>query len=369
MFNSSNPFDSDSIFPTTSVLIVDDQDINIMVLEEILKNDYKVLTANNGKQALEVLRNAEVLPKIILLDLIMPEMNGRDMFEILKADKSIKSIPVIFITSENDSESELLTAGAVDFIRKPFEPEIVKLRVRNQIELKIYRDSLEEQVAEKTEEVIRKTEEAKETLDNALQGLANVIEHRDLESGEHVKRTQLYVETLANYLIDSKSEYASELIDMQPEIIVKSMALHDVGKIAIPDRILLKPGRLDPEEYEIMKTHTTRGREIIGELGDVETSLYLKHCEDICYSHHERWDGKGYPQGLKEYEIPLAARLASLADVYDALVCARVYKAAIPYTESVKIIIEGKGTQFDPLIVDALTVIQNDFQKIAKVYM
>ena len=368
MFDLFDSQDSDSIFPTTAVLVVDDIDMNVMILEEILKDDYIVLTANNGKQALTVLRNAKVLPKIILLDLQMPEMTGREMFEILKSDDAIRSIPVIFITAENDSESELLTAGAVDFIRKPFEPDIVKLRVRNQIELKIYRDSLEEQVAEKTAEVIKKTEEAKETLDNALQGLANVIEHRDLESGEHVKRTQLYVRALADYIIDTKSKYAAELVKLQPEIIVKSMALHDVGKIAIPDRILLKPGRLDPDEYEIMKTHTTRGREIIGELGDVDTSLYLKHCEDICYSHHERWDGKGYPQGLKEDAIPLTARIASLADVYDALVCARVYKAAMPYSEAVRIIVEGKGTQFDPVMVDALVAMQDEFQKISQQY-
>jgi len=359
----------DSISPTTAVLAVDDIDINVMVLEEILKDDYIVLTANNGKQALDVLRKAEVLPKIILLDVQMPEMTGREMFDILKADEVFRRIPVIFITAENDSESELLAAGAVDFINKPFMPEIVKLRVKNQIELKNYSDSLEEMVAKKTEEVIKKTEEAKETLDNALQGLANVIEHRDLESGEHVKRTQLYVKTLADYLIESKSKYAKELMEMQPDIIVKSMALHDVGKIAIPDRILLKPGRLDPDEYEIMKTHTTRGREIIGELGDVDTSLYLKHCEDICFSHHERWDGKGYPQGLKEEEIPLSARLAALADVYDALVCARVYKAAIPYSEAVKIIADGRKTQFDPVITDALVQIQDEFRKVAQEYL
>ena len=155
---------------------------------------------------------------------------------------------------------------------------------------------------------------------------------------------------------------------MQPEIIVKSMALHDVGKIAIPDRILLKPGRLDQEEYDIMKTHTIRGKEIIGELGDIKSSLYLKHCEDICFAHHERWDGKGYPRGLKGKEIPLAARMASLADVYDALVCARVYKAAMPYTEAVKIIEEGKGTQFDPVICDALVEVQDEFRKIALQY-
>ena len=351
-----------------TVLVVDDQDINVEILEEILKDQYHILKANNGNQALNVLGNSEVLPKIILLDVMMPEMDGKELFEILKNDEDFKHIPVIFITAENDSEGELLTAGAVDFIRKPFTPEVVRLRVKNQIDLKVYRDDMEQLVVEKTAEVIRKTEEAKDTLDNALQGLANVIEHRDLESGEHVKRTQLYVGTLANYLIESNSCYAEEVFRMEPEIIIKSMALHDVGKIAIPDRILLKPGRLDPEEYEIMKTHTTRGKEIIGELGDVDTSLYLKHCEDICYGHHERWDGKGYPRGLKEDEIPLAARLAALADVYDALVCARVYKAAFPHSESVKIITDGRGTQFDPIIIDSLIQVQKDFQRIAEQY-
>jgi putative two-component system response regulator len=344
-----------------AVLLVDDVDMNVMILEEILKDSYRILTANNGRQALEVLRQAPVLPKIILLDVMMPEMNGREMFEILKADDAFKRIPVIFITAENDSESELLAAGAVDFINKPFLPEIVLLRVRNQIALKNYSDSLEEMVAEKTAE-------ATKTLDNALQGLANVIEHRDLESGEHVKRTQLYVEALAGGLINTNSVYAEELIKLQPGIIVKSMALHDVGKIAIPDRILLKPSRLDPEEYEVMKTHTTRGKEIIGELGDVNSSMYLKHCEDICYGHHERWDGKGYPRGLKGEEIPLVARIAAVADVYDALVCARVYKAAMPYTEAIAIIKEGRGTQFDPILTDVLVSIQDKFRGISEQY-
>ena len=343
------------------VLIVDDMDINVMLLEEILKDDYRLITANNGKEALQKLRTADSLPKIILLDIMMPEMNGRQMFEIMKSDTLLKRIPVIFITAENDSESELLAAGAVDFINKPFLPEIVKLRVHNQIELKKYSDSLEEMVAEKTAE-------ATKTLDNALQGLANVIEHRDLESGEHVKRTQLYVNALCDYLIISGSPYAQETLDLKPNIIMKSMALHDVGKIAIPDRILLKPARLDPEEYEIMKTHTLRGKEIIGELGDINSSLYLKHCEDICYGHHERWDGKGYPRQLKEYEIPLPARLAAIADVYDALVCARCYKAAFPYSEAVQVITDGSGTQFDPVLAEALLHIQERFKEIAQQY-
>ena len=356
-----------NIVPPT-VLAVDDVDMNVMILEEILKDDYNILTANNGKEALEILKRTEPLPKIILLDVQMPEMNGRQMFDILKRDQSLKRIPVIFITAENDSETELLAAGAVDFINKPFSSDIVKLRVRNQIELKNYSDSLEEMVAEKTKEVIKKTEEANKVLDNALQGLANVIEHRDLESGEHVKRTQLYVQTLADHLISTGSVYADEILEKQPDIIAKAMVLHDVGKIAIPDRILQKTGRLDPEEYEIMKTHTTRGKEIIGNLGDVNASLYLKHCEDICFGHHERWDGKGYPRGLKEYEIPIAARIASIADVYDALVSARIYKSAMPYNEAIKTMIDGRGTQFDPVLCDSAVEIKSELEAIADRY-
>ena len=346
---------------TPTVLVVDDVDTNVMILEEILKDDYNVITAFNGKEALDKLRGVKHVPKIILLDIIMPQMDGRELFDILKADKSFKRIPVIFITAENDSESELLDAGAVDFINKPFLPDIVKLRVRNQIALKNYSDNLEQLVEEKTAE-------ATKTLENALQGLASVIEHRDLESGEHVKRTQLYVRTLTDYLIESESVYAKDLIKLQPDIIMKSMALHDVGKIAIPDAILLKPGKLTPEEYEVMKTHTTRGKEIIGELGDINASLYLKHCEDICYAHHERWDGRGYPRQLKGEEIPLTARLASVADVYDALVCARVYKTAMPYEEALEIIAEGRGTQFDPIITDAVMKITDQFKEIAEKY-
>ena len=205
-------------------------------------------------------------------------------------------------------------------------------------------------------------------LDNALQGLANIIEHRDMESGQHVKRTQLYVKAIIDYLIDTESVYARELRSLQPDIIMRSMALHDVGKIAIPDRILCKPGKFEPEEYEIMKTHTTKGKNIVHELGDVNSSIYLKHCEDICHGHHERWDGKGYPQQLKENEIPLAARIAALADVYDALVCARVYKSAMAYEEAIRIITEGRGTQFDPIIVDVVIQIQDKFKEIAQNY-
>jgi putative two-component system response regulator len=342
-------------------MVVDDSPMNIKLFKEILKDDYHILTANNGREALEILGDAYPLPKIILLDFIMPEMNGSEMYELMKTNERLKHIPVIFVTSKIDSEVELLSEGAVDFIIKPVKPEIVKLRVRNQIVLKNYSDSLETMVAEKTAEVTQ-------TLDNSLQGIAGAIEYRDHESGEHVKRTQLYVKAIIDFLIGSDSVYADELVKSQPDMIVKAMALHDIGKIAIPDKILLKPGKLDADEYEIMKTHTTRGKKLIDKFGDVESSLYLKHSVEIAYSHHERWDGKGYPSQICEYSIPMTARIASLADVYDALVCTRVYKPAMPYKQAQEIIASGRGTQFDPIITDAVLLIYDKFMHIAEKY-
>jgi putative two-component system response regulator len=348
--------DTDRKNPT--VLVVDDVEMNVMILEEILRDSYTVITAGNGVEALEALRTVPILPKIILLDVFMPEMNGYEMLEIMKADSALKRIPVIFITT-SDSESEALSAGAVDFISKPFLPEIVKLRVRNQIELKNYSDSLEAMVAEKAAEITS-------TLDNMLQTMANIIEYRNLESGSHVKRTQFFSKALIDHILQGTSPYAGELQLLEPDIIVKSVALHDVGKIGIPDSILLKPGKLDPDEFDIMKTHTTIGKNIIESILTSSETIYLKHCRDICYCHHERFDGKGYPRGLREFEIPLSARIVSLVDVYDALVCARVYKAALSYEEAVRIIREGRGTQFDPFLTDMVLEIQDQFMDISR---
>jgi putative two-component system response regulator len=284
-------------------------------------------------------------------------MNGYEMLEILKQDAALRRIPVIFITT-SDSESEALSAGAVDFISKPFLPDIVKLRVKNQIALKNYSDSLEEMVAEKAAEITS-------TLHNTLQAMANIIEYRNLESGSHVKRTQLFCKALVEHILASQAPPAEELRSLEPDVIIKSITLHDVGKIGIPDKILLKPGRLDPDEFEIMKTHTTVGKNIIESILTNTDTIYLKHCRDICFCHHERYDGKGYPQGLAGDAIPLAARITALVDVYDALVCARVYKAALPYSEALKIIREGQGTQFDPIMTDALFEITDTFQQIS----
>jgi putative two-component system response regulator len=320
-----------------TVLVVDDIEVNTMILEEILSDSYNVITAGDGLQALEILHGLKVLPKLILLDVFMPKMTGYEMIEVMKSDATLMRVPVIFITT-SDTETEALTKGAVDFISKPFLPDIVKLRVRNQIELKNYSDSLEQMVAEKAEEITS-------TLNNTLQAMANIIEYRNLESGSHVKRTQLFSAELIKHVINSSLPYADDLRSMEPDIIIKSVALHDVGKIGIPDRILLKPGRLDPEEFEIMKQHTVIGKNIIEAiLTTTDSTIYLQHCRDICLCHHERFDGKGYPNGLKGNDIPLSARVVSLVDVYDALVCARVYKAAMSYTEALNIIKDGRGT-------------------------
>ena len=345
-----------------AVLVVDDVDMNVMILEEILRDSYNIISAANGAEALDVLYTTGVLPKIILLDVFMPKMNGYQMFEIMKSDPSLRRIPVIFITTA-DSETEALSAGAVDFISKPFKPEIVKLRVQNQIALKSYSDSLEEMVAEKASELTS-------TLDNMLQAMANIIEYRNLESGSHVKRTQYFAQAMITHILKSSAPYAAELRSQEPDIIIKSVALHDVGKIGIPDRILLKPEKLNFDEFEIMKTHTTVGKNIIEEMmhavKDKKDSIYLRHCRDISYCHHERFDGKGYPRGIGGGAIPLAARIVALVDVYDALVCSRVYKVAFPYEEAIAIIAEGRGTQFDPLLTDAAVEIQDQFETIAK---
>ena len=344
-----------------TVLVVDDSIMNIKILKGILSEDYNVITACNGSEALEILGDLFPLPKIILLDFVMPVMTGSEMFELMKTNEKLKRIPVIFITAKEDTEVELLEAGAVDFINKPFKAEIVKLRVRNQIELKNYSDDLEILVAQKSAEVTK-------TLDNSLQGLASAIEDRDLESSEHVRRTQLYVMALTDFLIESDSVYAEEIVRLQPDIIMKAMALHDVGKLAIPDKILLKPGKLDDEEFKIMKTHTVRGRRIVNKFGDVKSSLYLIHCEDITLGHHERWDGTGYPIQRCGTAIPLSARLAAIADVYDALISPRIYKEPMTHEHAMDIIAAGRRTQFDPVITDAVIMINKQFREIAQEY-
>lgn len=325
-----------------SVLVIDDEYINLAILEEILKDQYDVTIMESGADAISLLSPEGFLPDVILLDIRMPQMNGFEVLEYLKSKDCLKEIPVIFITAEN-SEINGLAAGAADFIQKPFNPQVVKLRVDNQVRLKIYTGSLEELLRKKTEEL-------SQIQGRIIEEMASIIEYRNLESGSHVKRTSELTLLLIKHMIEH-SEYAQELIDQNPSALVKAVPLHDVGKIIIPDHILLKPGRLTADEFEIMKRHTTAGKKIAELILAEGDSQYLRHCMDICHYHHENFDGTGYPTGLGGKDIPLSARIVSVVDVYDALTSDRVYKSAYTHEKALQIIEEETGTKFDPVIV------------------
>lgn len=336
-----------------SVLVVDDMDINLVILDEILKDEYDVTAVTSGLVAIDKLFSGQISPAVILLDIRMPQMDGYEVLRILQAHNIYKKIPVIFITAEA-AESTGLAAGAADFISKPFLPEVVKLRVTNQIKLKNYTDSLEELLKKKTEELT-------ETHSRIIEAMASIIEYRNLESGSHIKRTGNLALMLVNQLI-AHSEYSRILMDMNPPLIVKAVPLHDVGKIGVPDHILLKPGKLTAEEFEVIKTHTTIGKEIVESVLANEDSLYLRHCEDICHYHHERYDGKGYPKGLSGQNIPISARIVTVVDVYDALTSKRIYKPAFSHDEAMKVLSEGMGSQFDPVIIRCVKEIEDQFR-------
>ncbi len=341
------------------VLIVDDTPENIWILMEALKTDFTVMVAKDGLTALR-LASGPNAPDVILLDVVMPGMDGYEVCQRLKTNPQTRNIPVLFVTAQTDTGNEAhgLALGAVDYISKPFQPALVKTRVRNQIDLKKHRDQLDELVRERTKELIL-------TQEVTIEAMATIAEWRDPETGGHIKRTQNYVRALAKHL-QQHPDFMEHLTEDTIERLYLSAPLHDVGKVSIPDSILLKPGKLTDEEFEIMKKHTIYGREA---LANAERRLggasFLRLAREIAYSHHERWDGKGYPQGIAATEIPLAARLMSVADVYDALVSRRVYKAPLEHTEVVSILSAGQGTQFDPKIIDAFLAIQDEFQEIA----
>ena len=343
----------------TSILLVDDDTTNLQVLHESLDGQgYKMLIAKNGKTALSIAQKAN--PSLILLDIMMPEMDGYEVCRRLKADISTDQIPVIFITALADDEDEAkgLALGAVDYITKPINPELVRARVHNHLELKRHRDHLEYLVKERTQRLAL-------TQAVTIESLATLAEYRDPETGGHIKRTQNYVKALAVHLKDHP-RFRHELNDDAIELLYLSAPLHDVGKVGVRDDILLKPGRLTDEEFEEMKKHTIYGEEALRiteqKLGG---DTFLHYAKEIAYTHQEKWDGSGYPQGLKADEIPISGRLMALADVYDALISKRVYKPPMPHEKAVEIIIEGKGKHFDPDAVDAFVELEDTFRNIA----
>ncbi|MBK1722569.1 response regulator [Thiocystis violacea] len=350
-----------------TVLIVDDSPENLAVLNELLQADYRVRAATSGKKALRVVKTTPT-PDLILLDVMMPEMDGYEVFEKLRADAVTADIPVIFVTAMDSTEAEIhgLDVGAVDYIAKPIVPSILRARVNTQLELKQARDWLRNQNAYLESELKRRLHENLIVQDVSIHALAHLAEIRDPETGNHLRRTQGYVRALSVHL-QGHPRFAPLLTPHNIDLLVKSAPLHDIGKVGIPDHILLKPGKLTPEEWEIMKTHAKLGSDAI-ELAerDAERPVeFLILAKEIARHHHERWDGRGYPDGLAGDEIPISARLMALADVFDALISVRVYKPAMSHAEARDIIREGRGSHFDPDVADAFLATYDEFCEVA----
>ncbi len=354
--------------PIPKVLVVDDETFYIDVLVELLSDDYKVIVAKNGEQALQ--RVEKDPPDLILLDWVMPGLSGLEVCYRLKSNPKTEDIPIIFLTVRSEVEDEVkgFECGAIDYIRKPMSPPIVKARVRTYMDLYLARRMVEEQKHLLEKKVKERIAELDKTKDVAIHCLASLAETRDNETGYHIMRTQNYVKLLAQELA-KKPDYHDILNDQVIDMLFKSAPLHDIGKVGIPDKILNKPGKLDADEWAQMKQHTVYGEQALKRSEDeYGTSEFLRVAKEISLSHHERWDGKGYPQGLAGEEIPLSGRIMAIADVYDALISKRVYKEPFSHEEAVQMILQERGTHFDPAIVDVFEQVQDQFLQIAEQY-
>jgi len=351
-----------------TVLIVDDTPDNITLLSAMLKDHYRLKIATNGMKALQIAAAAPC-PDLILLDVMMPEIDGYETCRRLKADRATADIPVIFLTAKIRPEDEEmgLKLGAADYITKPISPPIVLARVATQLSLKNARQLLQDRNHRLEHLVAERTHELVKMQDATIMAMALLAETRDNETGNHIRRTQNYVSALARRL-SAHPRFCALLHAENIDLLFKSAPLHDVGKVGVPDRILLKPGKLDSDEFELMKLHTVYGRDAIISLENYlgGSNDFLRFAREIAYSHQEKWDGSGYPQGLKGDDIPIAARLMAVADVYDALISRRVYKPAFSHETAVGIMKEGRGTHFDPDILDAFLDIEETFRAIAE---
>ncbi|HMX13296.1 MAG TPA: response regulator [Thauera aminoaromatica] len=363
----------------STVLIVDDTPENLTILGETLRPHYRVRAAISGERALHAV-TIGTLPDVILLDVMMPDMDGYQVLQALQADAATRDIPVIFVTAMDSVEGEThgLALGAVDYITKPFNPDIVLARVRTHIELAKARERLHDENAWLEREVARRTNENALIRDLSLSALACLAEVRDIETGHHILRTQSFVELLAHHLA-GHPDYRAALAGERLEIIVRSAPLHDIGKVGIPDSILLKPGRLTSAEFEIMKKHPVIGADAItramaqaanSRSGDGALPggafAFMETAREIALSHHEKWDGSGYPAGLQGRQIPVSARLMALADVFDALSSRRVYKEPLAPEDVTRIIVAERGRHFDPVIVDAFLELRPAFAEVAQ---
>jgi len=352
---------------TATILIVDDSAENLYVLNELLRQKYQVLAATTGELALRI-ANGQPKPDLIVLDVMMPVMDGYAVLANLLAEPSTRDIPVIFLTAlvGAGEEERGLKQGAVDYITKPITPVVALARINTQLQAKQARDWLKNQNATLEAEVARRMVENNLTQQVSIRALAHLAETRDTDTGNHILRTQSYVQHIAT-LLRQHPRFVAVMTDQYIDLLARSAPLHDIGKVGIPDHILLKQGKLTPEEWAIMKTHAKLGSDAIEQAeGDIESALpFLSVAKEIAHWHHEKWDGSGYPDGKCGDEIPVSARLMAVADVFDALLSVRPYKPAMPLDKTRAIIADGRGTHFDPDVADAFLAHFDDFVAIA----
>jgi len=349
-----------------TIIVVDDDITNLTAAKNTLSKKYNVITAPSGDKLFLLLE--KVTPELILLDVEMPGMNGYRVMKILQNKERTAHIPVIFLTAKIDPESELkgLNLGAVDYITKPFSRALLIKRIDLHIVFEQQRKELLKHNLSLENEVDKKTRTVLELQNAILKAVAELVERRDNVTGGHIERTQYYLKLLVDYLLNH-DVYTEELSSWDIDLLIMSSQLHDVGKISIKDEILMKPGKLTVEEFEEMKKHSIYGEEIIRKIEKSTTENdFLLFAEIMAGSHHEKWDGNGYPRGLKGEDIPLQGRLMAVADVYDALTDERPYKEAFSHEKSVEIIKSEKGTHFDPEIVDAFLRCEKEFEKVSR---
>lgn len=340
-----------------TVLVIDDDKSNLIMAQRLLSDEYRVAAVNSGEKGFEYLEKND--PSLILLDIQMPQMNGFEVMEKLRAHEKWCKIPVIFLTADKSSETEekCFDMGAVDYIGKPFVPQIMRKRVMRTIELEEYRKSLERMVMTQLAQITRMQHDI-------IVSMANVIESRDGTTGEHVKRTSKYTMLLAEKMIE-KGLYAEELTVQILESMRNGSPLHDIGKITIPDSVLTKPGKLTVEEYDVIKTHAKAGADMIRDnMSQMVSEDFLQVACDMAQYHHEKWNGKGYPEGLKGEEIPLTARILAITDVYDALVSKRQYKEGMTIDEAFAIMEKERGENFEPEILDVFFDLREELERL-----
>lgn len=349
------------------ILIVDDEEVNREILKEMFRSSkYELVEAVDGEEAvLKIKENPQI--DLVLLDIVMPILDGFGVLEFMHEQDLLEEIPVILITSEDalDSEDQAYSYGVADVIHKPFYPHIVKRRSKNIIELYQNKRNMEQRLKEQEEALIAKDKKIRENNEFMIETLSSVVEARSAETGEHTRRIKYFTRIMMKYLMKYFPKYG--ITPEQLDEIARASALHDIGKIGIPDAILLKPGRLTPEEFEIMKTHTTIGCEILEKSYKDQTSEFYRYAYDICRYHHERWDGKGYPDHLAGDEIPIYTQVVAIADVYDALVSPRVYKSAYANSMAYDMIMNGECGQFSPDVLECFGLAKEDFFNIVEV--